>query len=283
MGLSLAYVPMGPPGEGSPPEERRAFLVALAEELRGLLPWGCFLLRYDLPEDSQGGEGSVYRRSLRKPPVDIQPPDTVVLDLREGYDSLLVKMHKKTRYNIRLAEKKGVQVKEEGPEALSLWYRLYQATAQRDRIAIHPEAYYKRLFDLVASAPEGELKLLMAYDAEGDPLAGILLLLYGKEATYLYGASSNNKRNLMPTYALQARGIELAIQGGCESYDLFGIPPSSDPGHPMAGLYRFKTGFGGTIRHRPGCWDYPYSHLFYGPYRLAEGLRHYYYKVVKKR
>ncbi len=290
-GLALAYVPGGPAAAISA-EDREGFLEALSRELRGILPLGCFFIRWDLPEFSADSTGSgelspppSYPDSLKKAPLDIQPPDTVVLNLREGYEALLPGMHKKHRYNIRLAEKKGVVVEACGIERLKEWYELYRITAERDRIGIHPYRYYENLFQEIGAESGADAPKLTLYLAshENDLLAGIIVLFNGKEAVYLYGASSNEKRNLMPAYALQARAISDACEAGCEEYDLYGCPPSADPDHPMAGLYRFKTGFGGELRHRAGAWDYPYSRLFYAAYRLLEAGRRWYYKVWKKR
>ena len=206
----------------------------------------------------------------------------MVLDLSRGYEDLPGGMHKKTRYNIGLAAKKGVRVEIAPAVRLEQWYSLYRITAQRDKIGIHPYAYYESLFSLLSHSNDARVELFLAYSGE-ELLAGIIVLFYGKQATYLYGASSNEKRNLMPAYALQSAAFKEAVSRGCTSYDMFGIPPSDDPHHPMAGLYRFKTGFGGEIRHRPGAWDYPYSSLIYGLYRLVESLRRFYYKKWKKR
>jgi len=118
---------------------------------------------------------------------------------------------------------------------------------------------------------------------EGDLLAGIIVAFYGGRATYLYGASSNEKRNLMPAYALQWEAIKQAKDLGCREYDFFGIPPTHDKSHPMHGLFQFKTGFGGEIHHYYGAWDFPYGKLFYGFYRLVERLRLWYYKGFRKR
>lgn len=282
-GLSLAYVPGGPDA-ASGADDREQFLVELSRELRGILPLLCFFIRYDLPEFSISDEAAPsYPESLKKAPLDIQPPDTVVLDLTGGYEeSLLPDMHKKTRYNIRLAAKKGVTVEKYGREKLKEWYELYHITALRDKIAIHPLSYYNRLFELLEAEKGRSLVLYLAY-AEKELLAGIIVLFNGAEAVYLYGASSNEKRNLMPAYALQSTAIQDACAAGAKAYDMFGIPPGDDPEHPMAGLYRFKTGFGGEVRHRPGAWDYPYSKLLYLIYQIIEKARHYYYKVWKKR
>ena len=109
-----------------------------------------------------------------------------------------------------------------------------------------------------------------------------MTLFRGREAVYLYGASSDKKRGLMAPYALQVKAMEEAKAAGCEEYDLFGIPPDEDPSHPMAGLYRFKTGFGGRIIHSPGSWDYPCRSVFYRLFRFAEALRRR-VRILKKR
>jgi lipid II:glycine glycyltransferase (peptidoglycan interpeptide bridge formation enzyme) len=118
---------------------------------------------------------------------------------------------------------------------------------------------------------------------EGELLAGIIVAVKGEGAWYLYGASSDRKRNLMPSYGLQWRAIQLAKERGCRFYDLFGIPPSDDPQHPMHGLFRFKTGFGGQVVNRLGCYDIALRPLSYRFYRTTERLRSTYYRRWRKR
>jgi lipid II:glycine glycyltransferase (peptidoglycan interpeptide bridge formation enzyme) len=118
---------------------------------------------------------------------------------------------------------------------------------------------------------------------EGEALAAIITVHYGKEATYLYGASSDERRNLMPAYALQWAAIRAAREAGCSTYDFYGIPPVDDPGHAMSGLYRFKTGFGGEIRHYPGGWDHVLRPVVYEAFRVAERARLFWHKSVRKR
>jgi lipid II:glycine glycyltransferase (peptidoglycan interpeptide bridge formation enzyme) len=284
----LAYVPHGP--EVPDPElENGRLLAALAGALRPHLA-GCLFLRFDLPWalPPRGGgpdpTAGLRAAGLRKAPMDVQPPDTVVLDLGYEEESLLAAMKAKTRYNIGLAAKKGVRVEEGGAADLPAWYELYRQTARRDRITLHDYEYYRRQFELAQGGVAGggpELKLLLARH-EGDLLAGILLAVHGRAATYLYGASSDAKRNLMPAYALQWEAIRIARRRGCLTYDLFGIPPSPDPAHPMHGLYRFKTGFGGRLVNRPGCWDFPYRRAAYAGYALAERARAWYYRRFRK-
>lgn len=215
-------------------------------------------------------------RPFRKPPADVQPPDTVIVPLTDD-ESLLARMHKKTRYNIRLAEKKGVTVEKAGGEALAEWYAMYQETAQRDKISIHSETYYR---DLFSHAPDLSLWLARF---EGKLLAGNIVLVHGRQAVYLYGASSNEHRNLMAPYALQWAAMRDCRARGATEYDLFGIPPTNDPKHPMHGLYRVKNGYGGYRVHRHGAWDVVYRPLMWRLWTTADGLRVWYYKVWKKR
>ena len=200
-------------------------------------------------------------------------------------------MKPKWRYNISLAGKKGIQVNIGTEKDLEIFYSLLKETAVRDGIAVHNFNYYKTLFELCVSKEPyvskepGENLSIRLYTAshEGDALAAIVVLFYGKEATYLYGASSNNKRNLMAPYALQWRAMQDAKEAGCLSYDLFGIPPFEDPNHPMAGLYRFKIGFGGQIIHRHGSWDFTYKSFFYALFNIAEALRKKLMNLKKRR
>jgi lipid II:glycine glycyltransferase (peptidoglycan interpeptide bridge formation enzyme) len=249
---------------------------------------------------SVGGAGApvaaVPRPVLAKPfrhaAADIQPPDTVLLDLSQGEADILEGMKPKWRYNIRLAEKKGVTVSEarasgDWQPALAKFYELYRETSERDHIALHPESYYRALFELAAREGQGgprfpDLRVWTA-SHEGEALACIITIFWGSQAVYLYGASSNEKRNLMPAYALQWAAIKAARESGCSEYDFYGIPPTDDPGHPMAGLYRFKTGFGGKIVHRAGSWDYPLRPAAYSAFRAAESARTWYYKDFRKR
>jgi lipid II:glycine glycyltransferase (peptidoglycan interpeptide bridge formation enzyme) len=276
--FTLVYVPWGPqrdPGTG-----RGEFLSAVARALRPHLPPANLFLRFDLPWERAGEDPGIVKAAS-----DMQPPNTVVVDISPPLDDVIASMKSKTRYNIRLAAKKGVQVAEGGPEDFDRWYALYQETSRRDRIAIHSRAYYRGLFD-AARAYQGEVrpcvKLLLATH-EGDLLAGNIVAFWKKRAAYLYGASSGEKRNLMPTYALQWEAIRLAREAGCASYDLYGVPPQPDPGHPMFGLYQFKTGFSETVLQRWGSWDVPSRPLLYRMYRGAEALRMFYYRTLRKR
>lgn len=290
-GYSFAYVPHGPESSGVGAPADGAYLASVARAVAPGLPGRCLFLRFDPGWRSPAElERPRYGAPLRKA-ADVQPPDTVILSLAGDEDELLAGMKPKWRYNIRLAAKRGVVVAEEGAASLDAFYELYQATSKRDGIALHPLSYYRALFEEAARAgpedaatagePSPELKLWVARH-EGEAIASIITLFYGDEAVYLYGASSDEKRSLMPAYALQWEAIRAAKAAGCSSYDFFGIPPDDDPSHPMHGLYRFKTGFGGRIVRYPGAWDYPLHGPAYGAFRLAEGARLFWHKKIKK-
>lgn len=290
----FAYVPYGPEGEPDF-ENQGVFLEELSEVLREYLPPNCILIRYDLPwenqwaneEDFFNDQGdwigppsfknqefrvnfNTHNWNLMKSPSDNLPSNTIFLDLEQSKESLLQKMKPKTRYNIRFSEKKGVRVKSYGMEKLDEWYKLYRETAFRNNFILHPKENFRTFLEKQQNDREDvDIRLLMA-DYEGEYLAAMFLTLSNKRGTYLYGASSGSKRNLMATYAVQWEGIRLAHRAGCEEYDMFGAAPNSNPGHPLFGLYRFKRGFGGDLYHRMGCWDYPLDKEQYMAFRAQE-------------
>ncbi|HKK65709.1 MAG TPA: peptidoglycan bridge formation glycyltransferase FemA/FemB family protein [Clostridia bacterium] len=279
-GVSLAYVPH--PLSALTPE-RRSLLGELADDLPKYLPAGTLAVRYDLAWElpMQLKEWGIPR--ARKAAMDIQPPSTVILSLEAEEEQLLQAMKRKTRYNIRLAARKGVETTLEPDSFLQEWYELYRETAERDQIEIHSYDYYRSLLELSrAQGADGPQLHLVSARHEGDLLAGIIVGIYGRRATYMYGASSNRKRNLMASYAVQWEAIRLAKNSGCVEYDLFGIPPADDPEHPMHGLYRFKIGFGGRVVHRPGTYDVPISPIRYALFRQVEKARNFYFKKLKK-
>ena len=263
-GIAMTYIPWGPelPADAMSPNAT----TELARALRPLLPRVAFI-RFDPPWFAPDGAPPELPAPFKRAAADIQPPDTVLVDLTPPPEDILAAMKPKWRYNTGLAEKRGVAVAERGEQGIDIFYRLLTETARRDGIAIHRVEYYRTLFE--------ECRDLRLYTAEheGDVLAAIVVLFRGKQATYLYGASANVKRNLMAPYALQWKAMQDAREYGCAVYDLFGIPPNEDPDHPMAGLYRFKTGFGGAIIHRPGSWDYPCKPALYALFSAAERLR----------
>jgi lipid II:glycine glycyltransferase (peptidoglycan interpeptide bridge formation enzyme) len=306
LSFSLAYIPMAPEISLLQPADRDTygqFLSDLASGLKRFLPANTFCIRFDPPIDfytceaRNSAAASLFRFTgvsgfhLVKSKTDIQPPDTVLLDLSHSTDEILDNMKPKWRYNIKLAEKKGVHITSfHGDEkrfdlAINSFYTLYETTARRDGIAIHAKSYYKDLLEMSsrmrAMGTDVPLVTLYMAEHEADQVAAIITLFCKREAVYLYGASANIKRNLMPAYLLQWTALQDAKKYGCPVYDFYGIPPSNDEHHPMHGLYLFKTGFGGTVVHRFGSVDVAVSST-YKLYRTGERLRAFWHKRVKK-
>lgn len=172
-------------------------------------------------------------------------------------------MRYNTRYNIRQAQKRGIQVRECGIEGLDTWYRLYAETALRHGMPMQDKAWFSSVFLNQDSLADGvRVKLLMA-DYEGEVLSAMILALAARRGVYLYGASTTCHKQLMASYALQWEAIRLSKAHGCVEYDLFGCAPNLNRSHPLHGVHVYKKGFGGHIYHRMGCWDYPYQQQDY--------------------
>jgi peptidoglycan pentaglycine glycine transferase (the first glycine) len=138
------------------------------------------------------------------------------------------------------------------------WYRLLQTTGDRDDFGIHTLDYYLQVWRIFA--PRKQARLFLA-EYDGQLLAGIFVGLMAKQAIYLYGASSNEQRNLMPNYLLQWEAIRWAKSEGATSYDFWGIPETDDEDEAMAGVYRFKSGWGGRVVRFVGNYEYVYRPL----------------------
>ena len=229
---------------------------------------------------------------LKKNFVDIQPPDTSIIDLTVSEEEILSNMHSKWRYNIRLSEKKGVVIHKYTRNDMNLskkidkFYELTKETNARDGNSSHAKSYYLDLIQRSAQNQENneESPLITLYIAEheGEEIASIMTLFSKDEAIYLYGASSNHKRNLMPNHLLQWTAIKDAKNYGSKCYDFYGMSPEGkDEKHPMHGLYMFKSNFGGQNIHRTGSWDVPTKWIYF-PYSFAEKLRAFWFKKIKK-
>lgn len=278
-GASFAYVPWGPelpPGFSADDGVRTDALREIAESLRSQLPPDTLFVRFDPPWANQGPDACppIIHAPFIRAGADIQAPNTVVVNLDADEDAILAAMKPKWRYNIRLAERKGVVVRRLDAAGIDVFYQLFVETAARDGIAVHGIEYYRTLFSHAAEYSDTTPRLhLYVAEAAGNPLASIIVLMRKDEATYLYGASSDRNRALMPAYALQWNAMRDAKSAGCLRYDLFGIAPTDDPAHPMAGLYRFKTGFGGCLLKRSGSWDYVYRPIAAAAFRSMERAR----------
>jgi peptidoglycan pentaglycine glycine transferase (the first glycine) len=195
-------------------------------------------------------------RNFRRAPVDLLPTETLYLDLRPSPDDLLAAMHPKGRYNIRLAERRGVAVRETSePAAVHQFYPLVAAAGERDDFFVEPRSFFAALAE--ALCPPGLARFLFA-EHEGETLAAMLLVTYGTRATYLYGGVANQKRHLMAGYALQWAAMLSARRMGCRVYDFYGYEASGTPDHLYASFSRFKRQFGGTAVHFVGAQTYSF-------------------------
>jgi peptidoglycan pentaglycine glycine transferase (the first glycine) len=175
----------------------------------------------------------------------IQPEATQLLPIDLEPEALKAGFKPKTRYNLNLAERKGVTVK--ASKDVQTFARLAAETAKRQGIHLPGAAYYQAAIDLFS--PTNSVRLYLA-EHEGDVLGGIMVFRFGKTAYYLFGGSSEHKRDLMPNYLLHWQAMLDFRALGCETYDWWGVPEEPAPDHPWFGLYRFKTGFGGeTVRY----------------------------------
>jgi lipid II:glycine glycyltransferase (peptidoglycan interpeptide bridge formation enzyme) len=247
--------------------------------------------------DLELGEGVTKADADRKmqalgfrPSGRLQPARTIVLDIDKSEDDLLKAMKPKTRYNLRLAGRRGVVVRRaETLDDLRAFYKLLEVTGERDEFGIHTFPYYEHMWKVFGPGGDKSALVLLAEHpdererAEG-PVAGLMTLKFGREAIYMYGASANRGREHMPNYLLQWEAIRWAREQGCSVYDFWGIPDAptedgddsggtgereSDSVSPLnarsglRGVYWFKKGFGGREIEYPGAYDYVYNRVGY--------------------
>ena len=256
----LAYIPKGPVIDWAQASLCEAFFPQLDAYLRRQ---GALALHMELGLEAGTAESECALQRLVHLPVHpvraIQPLRTIVLDLAPTEETLLAQMKEKWRYNVRLASRKGVTVRAaETREDVRTWYQLLQLTSERDRFGIHTLDYYLRIWELFVSHQQARL-LLAEYNRQ--LLAGIMVGLCAQQAIYLYGASSNEQRHLMPNYMLQWEAIRWAKQRGARLYDFWGIPETEAEDEAMAGVYRFKRGWGGRVMRFLGCYEHVYHPL----------------------
>jgi len=290
-GLTFAYVPRGPLWDWDNRESSRELLAAID---RAAGEEGAAFLKIEPPLlDTPANRALLHNYGFRPSPQTVQPRSTIALDIRGSEDEILARMKSKWRYNIRLAERKGVTVRAGGPEELAHFDDLMAATGTRDGFAVHSPAYYRTAYDLLV--PRHGVFLYAEY--AGQVLGAIVVLQCGPLAWYVWGASSDAERNRMPNHALQWAGIRWARERGALGYDFWGIPdeigqiaggmadgapvPAEEmpvdveafPSGDLWGVFRFKQGFGGQVERTVGAWDRPLNAPLYQLYRAGVALR----------
>jgi len=269
LGISIGYLPKGPVGDNWQSlwqevdqlcrRQRAAFLKVEPD---------CWeSLSQELAGNFEGWTTS----------TPVQPRRTIEVDLSGDPEAWLARMKQKTRYNIHLAQRRGVEV--HASDDLDQFHRMMLLTGERDSFGVHSIEYYKRAYHLFK--PQGKAQLFASF-FEGEMLAALMVFRQGDRAWYFYGASSNAERNRMPTYLLQWQAMRWAAECGCKIYDLWGIPDEDEETlenefskrqDGLWGVYRFKRGFGGVIRRSAGAWDKVYSPGLYRLYRLISRWR----------
>lgn len=210
----------------------------------------------------------------------VQPKFVMILDLKPPLKTILNNMKSKTRYNIRYAERKGVRVfiaKEK--KQMGVFYTILQETAERDGFTIRPLSYFEALWDTLVQSKNAQV--FLTYH-EGTPLGGAILFRLGKRAWYVYGASTNENRNLQAASLIQWEMIKWAKSQGCLTYDFRGVSGDLNPDHPLYGLYRFKDGFGAQLVEYVGEYDLPLSKGGYAVWNKSLAVHQWYRKRKKK-
>jgi lipid II:glycine glycyltransferase (peptidoglycan interpeptide bridge formation enzyme) len=271
----VAYVPKGPLAD---PIDRAAWSMlidamhTIARQARAIF----LKIEPDWPDEPASIQ-QLLDLGLRPGP-SVQPKQTLVLDLTRSPDELLAAMKPKTRYNIGLASRKGVLVREGTPADLPTFHQLMQVTGRRDGFATHTREYYEAAWQLFA--PSGHARLFLA-TCDDQVIAGLMAFAFGDKAWYLYGASSDEHRQRMPNHLLQWEAIRWAKAQGCRTYDLWGIPAEATGNEDdlterrggLWGVYRFKAGFGGRLVRYVGAFDFIYRPLLYKLYSRLAALR----------
>ncbi len=269
LGLSIAYIPKGPLGTDWNllwPEIDR-----ICRQHRAIF----LKVEPDAWVDDEAKSNDQLTGFL--PAAPIQPRRTILVDLTGSEAEWLARMKQKTRYNIRLAQRKDILVRESSD--LAEFERLMQATGTRDGFGVHSLAYYQRAYQLFSAS--GRVALLQA-EYQGRALAALMVFAAGERAWYLYGASSDEERNRMPAYLLQWEAMRWAAARGCREYDLWGVPDAEEDAlesqfetrsDGLWGVYRFKRGFGGRLMRSVSARDRVYQPFLYRVYQVASRRR----------
>ncbi len=265
LGRCIFYIPCGPAADLA----NAALVKEIAEKIRELarVRRAIFVKLDPSWDDSRDDLKSALAGAGFKSTAEgdggfegIQPRCVMHLDVTGSDDDVLGRMTEKWRYNIRLAGRKGVEIRVGKTVAdIDDFYRLLEVTGKRDDFLIRNIGYFRKMYE--AMAARDMLRLFIA-DYEGKPISGTIALAFSNKCWYVYGASGNEHRNVMPNHALQWAMIKWAKERDCPIYDFRGVPCDLSPDHPLHGLVRFKTGFGAYPVKYIGEYQTVYQPLF---------------------
>jgi peptidoglycan pentaglycine glycine transferase (the first glycine) len=289
-GRSFLYAPRGPviAGGVSKGEFVRRFDVAITAMLAEARSAGDAFVRIEpewAVETAPFGAGDLAERGFRAA-AHVQPDHTRLVDLAHAEEKLLAGMHQKTRYNIKVAERHGVTVRECDPAGADFakdvesFLGLMRLTTARDGFSAHADAYYAKMLEVLGERKDGGLSVrLWLAELNGVAVASAIVGTFGSTAIYLHGASDAEKRQAMGPFVLHWRIMQAVKAAGATVYDLWGTAPTDDAEHPWAGITRFKNGFGGVSRAYVGAWELPGRRFWYTVYRSVKAVR----KLVSRR
>ncbi len=271
---TMAYLPMGPLLPDAAQADALWAAIDAAARARGaaFLKWEPGFPPPGAPAPQPAALG------FAPSPQTIQPPRTVLIALDADDDGLLARMNQGTRRKIRQSQKNDIRYWEAAAHELPLFTGMMQMTGARNIFGVHSPDYYALAYRLFV--PQHAALILAEH--EGEPLAGVMVFALGDSAWYLYGASSDSKRNLMAAYGVQWAAIRWARARGCRTYDMWGIPDEDEAvleaqfqqrSDGLWGVYGFKRGWGGQVARTPGAWDRVCNPALYAAYRLALRLR----------
>jgi lipid II:glycine glycyltransferase (peptidoglycan interpeptide bridge formation enzyme) len=202
----------------------------------------------------------------------IQFRNTVLIDLTPSENEMLARMKQKTRYNVRLAQKKGVTMRAGTAADFPLLYRMYAETSVRDGFLIRGEDYYQTVWRTFGQSSIVNRQSSMPFsepliaEVAGQPVAAISMFYFAGQAIYLFGMSRDEHHEKMPNYLLQWEAMRRAKTLGCQIYNLWGAPDEFDESDELWGVFRFKEGLGGYVLRTIGAWDFPARPVMYKLY-----------------
>jgi peptidoglycan pentaglycine glycine transferase (the first glycine) len=280
--LNILYIPKGPLMDWSVESLRDRVLGDLQSFAK---KQGAIFLKIDpdvvlgtgIPERSptspdvvidNGGQvvmSALKRRGWMFSSNQIQFRNTVMIDLSPSEEEMLARMKQKTRYNVRLASRKGVTVRVGNKDDLPILYKMYAETSLRDGFIIRDEGYYRTVWDTFMESKSPTCEPLIA-EVSGEPVAAIFVFYFARCAYYIYGMSRGAHREKMPNYLLQWEAMRRAQAAGCSLYDLWGAPDEFNESNSMWGVFRFKEGLSGQVVRTLGAWDFAPRPFWYKMY-----------------
>lgn len=272
LGFTIGYIPRGPIGTDIAPlwDEVHALCRARHAVFLRVEP-------HDWEDSPEAAALIGSMQGFRPAFATVQPPRTILIPLEGSEEDILKRMNEKTRYNIRLSQRKDLVFRQ--TTDAKTFHELMIQTGSRDDFGVHSEAYYQKCLDCFL--PTGQVRILQA-EYNDQPIAAIMLFIQGDRGYYLYGASAAVERNRMPNHLLQWQAIRICREAGCTAYDLWGIP--DEPEEVLEAqfqerhdglwqVYRFKRGFGGEVKRTPGSLDYVYNAPLYSLLKAYDNRR----------